>query len=113
MEYTLACIWCYYYDDGLEIYIYIYICHAGIIKERNKVSTTIKERNKVSTASAYYLEQRRARLIVDQRKNRQDRKRKQRQSASEGIIKKVKGDDAERRLAKQRQRMANHRARER
>jgi len=25
MEYTLACIWCYYYDDGLEIYIYIYI----------------------------------------------------------------------------------------
>ena len=49
----------------------------------------------------------------DQRKNRQDRKRKQRQSASEGIIKKVKGDDAERRLAKQRQRMANHRARAR
>ena len=52
----------------------------------------------------------------DRRKNRQDlkrmqrqsaRKRKQRQSASEGIIKKVK-DDAERRLAKQRQRMANH-----
>ena len=36
----------------------------------------------------------------------------QRQSASEGIIKKVKGDDAERRLAKQRRRMANHRARE-
>ena len=35
----------------------------------------------------------------DQRKNRQDCKRKQRQSASEGIIKKVKGDDAERRLA--------------
>ena len=49
----------------------------------------------------------------DQRKTRQDRKRKQRQSASEGIIKKVKGDDAERRLAKQQQRMANHRARER
>ena len=48
----------------------------------------------------------------DQRKSRQDRKRKQRQSASEGIIKKVKGNDAERRLAKQRQRMANHRARE-
>ena len=22
MEYTLACIRCYYYDDGLEIYIY-------------------------------------------------------------------------------------------
>ena len=49
--------------------------HASIIKERNKVSTTIKECNKVSTtikecnkvstASAYYLEQRRARLIVD------------------------------------------------
>jgi len=36
----------------------------------------------------------------DQRKNSQERKRKQRQSASEGIIKKVKGDDAERRLAK-------------
>ena len=32
---------------------------------------------------------------------------------SEGIIKKVKGDDAKHRLAKQRQRMANHRARER
>ena len=38
--------------------------HASIIKERNEVSTTIKERNKVSTASAYYLEQRRTRLIV-------------------------------------------------
>ena len=25
MEYTLACIWCYYYEDGLEIYIYVYI----------------------------------------------------------------------------------------
>ena len=36
--------------------------HASIIKERNKV---IKERNKVSIASAYYLEQRRAWLIVD------------------------------------------------
>ena len=50
------------------MYIYIYMCallaprHASIIKERNKV---IKERNKVSTASAYYLEQRRVRLIVD------------------------------------------------
>jgi len=22
MEYTLACIWCYYYDDGLEVCIY-------------------------------------------------------------------------------------------
>jgi len=54
------------------MYIYIYICiymcalpaplHANIIKERTKV---IKERNKVSTASAYYLEPRRARLIVD------------------------------------------------
>ena len=48
----------------------------------------------------------------DQRKSRQNRKRKQRQRASEGIIKKVKGDDAEHRLAKQRQRMANHRAHE-
>ena len=36
--------------------------HASIIKERNKV---IKVRNKVSTASAYYLEQWRTRLIVD------------------------------------------------
>ena len=35
-----------------------------------------------------------------------------RQSASEGIIKKVKGDDAEQRRAKQRQCIANHRARE-
>jgi len=56
----------------MYIYIYIYVRtsvprHAtcSIIKERNKVSTTIKERNKVNTASAYYLEQRRARLIVD------------------------------------------------
>jgi len=39
----------------------------------------------------------------DQRKSRQNHKRKQRQSASEVIIKKVKGDDAVRRLAKQRQ----------
>jgi len=21
MEYTLACMWCYYYDDGLELYL--------------------------------------------------------------------------------------------
>ena len=48
----------------------------------------------------------------DQRKSRQYRKRKQRQSTSEGIIKKVKGDHAERRLAKQRQRIANHRVHE-
>ena len=52
------------------MYIYIYVRtsvprHASIIKERNKVSNTTKERNKVSIASAYYLEQRRARLIVD------------------------------------------------
>jgi len=40
----------------------------------------------------------------DQRKSRQNRKRKQRQSTSEGIIKKVKGDDAEWQLAKQQQR---------
>jgi len=89
----------------MYIYIYIYMCALPL--------RFIKERNKVSTASAYCLEQRRAQLIVDGIKNRQDCKRKQRQSASEGIIKKVKGDDAERRLAKQRQRMANHRARER
>ena len=48
----------------------------------------------------------------DQCKSRQDQKRKQRQSWSGGIIKEVKGDDAKQRLAKQRQRMANHRARE-
>ena len=24
MEYTLACIWCYYYDDGLEITLYLH-----------------------------------------------------------------------------------------
>jgi len=49
----------------------------------------------------------------DQRKSKsvQDWKNKQRQSASEGI-KKIKGDDAEQRLAKQWQRMANLRARE-
>jgi len=41
--------------------------HASIIKERNKVT---KERNKVSTASAYYLEQRPARLIVECRGGR-------------------------------------------
>jgi len=23
MEYTLACIWCYYYDDGLEVEIIV------------------------------------------------------------------------------------------
>jgi len=49
----------------------------------------------------------------DQRKSRKKKtERKQRQSTSEGIIKRVKGDDAKRRLAKQRQRMANHRIRE-
>jgi len=35
----------------------------------------------------------------DQRKSRQDQKSNQRQSASEGIINKVKGDDADRQLA--------------
>ena len=44
----------------------------------------------------------------DQHKRNQRLERKQRQSASEGIVKKVKGDDAERRPAKQWQRMANH-----
>ena len=81
-----------------------------------------KERNKVSNASAYCREpQARAAWLIpkmvdcggDQRKSRQDRKRKQRQSVSEGIIKKVKGDDAKRRLANQQQCMANHRAHER
>ena len=49
----------------------------------------------------------------DQRKSKsvQDWKRKQRQSGSEGI-KKIKGEDAEQRRAKQRQHMANLRARE-
>jgi len=87
--------------------------------------TTIKKIKKKEidcNASAYCREHWRARhawfqmwLICggDQRKSRQDRKRKQRQSMSEGIIKRVKGDDAEPRLAKQRHRMANHRARER
>jgi len=44
-------------------------------------------------------------------KSVQDWKRKQKQSASEGI-KKIKGGDAERRRAKQRQHTANLRARE-
>ena len=48
----------------------------------------------------------------DQHKSRQNRKRKQRQSVSERIIKKIKGDDAEQQLAKQQQHMANHRAHE-
>jgi len=81
----------------------------------------IKECNKVNTASVYCREHQctRAWLVPkmadyggNQRKSRQDWKRKQRQSASEEIIKKVKGDDAKRRLTKQRQHMANHRARE-
>jgi len=30
MEYTLACMWCYYYDDGLETYIqHIYLKDGG------------------------------------------------------------------------------------
>ena len=81
----------------------------------------IKERNKVSTASAYCLEQWRARLIVDGISVKTDKTIKESRGratekesrASKGIIKKVKGDDAERRLAKQRKRMANHRAHER
>jgi len=74
----------------------------------------IKEHNKVSTASVYCGQDQHKNRQDRKRKQRQsDRKRKQRQSVSEGIIKKVEGDDAERRLAKQRQRMANHRARER
>ena len=78
----------------------------------------LKERNKVGTASAYCPEQRRARLIVDgisvktdktvkESRGRATEKRKRRRSASEGITKKVKVDDAERRLAKPRQHMAN------
>jgi len=42
-----------------------------------------------------------------QHKSKQNQKIKQRQSASEGITKKVKGNDTEQWLAKQRQRMAN------
>ena len=117
----------------MYIYIYIYIYVRTSVPRHASI---IKERNKVSTVSAYYIYISRATARAadcgqDQRKNRQDRKRKQRQSdrkrkqrqsdrkrkqrqsASEGILKKVKGDDAERRLAKQRQHMANHRARER
>ena len=34
MEYTLACIWCYYYDDGLEMQLkdfgYKLHAHAGL-----------------------------------------------------------------------------------
>ena len=41
----------------MYIYIYIYVCALPL--------RFIKERYKVSTASAYCLEQRRARLIVD------------------------------------------------
>jgi len=76
----------------------------------------IKERNKVSTASAYCLdlEQRRAWLIVDGISVKTDKTIKEsRDRARVKESKKVKGDDAERQLAKQRQRMANHRARER
>jgi len=30
MEYTLVCMWCYYYDDGLETYIqHIYLKDGG------------------------------------------------------------------------------------
>ena len=52
--------------------------------------------------------------MADCAEERQDWKRKQKQSTSDGIVKKVKGDgdDTERRLTEQRQRMANHRARE-
>ena len=102
----------------VSIYIYTYMCALP--------SCFVKECNKVSTASAYCHEHRRSwhgwfqRWLIpkmadwggDQRKSRQDWKRKQWQSASEGIIKEVKGYDAERRLDKQRQRMANHRAHE-
>jgi len=28
MEYTLACIWCYYYDDGLELINTAHVYHA-------------------------------------------------------------------------------------
>jgi len=48
----------------------------------------------------------------DLRKSRHNQKRKERQRMSEGIIKNVKGDDAERQLAKQQQPMANHRGHE-
>jgi len=70
---------------------------------------------KVSTASAYCREHRHAWhgwfqrwLNVEGISVNADKTRKE--SVSEGIIKKVKGDDAERQLAKQRQRMTNHRA---
>jgi len=59
------------------------------------LSHVIKERNKVSITSAYslvcvaWLIPKMADCGGDKRKSRQDRKRKQRQSASEGIIKKM------------------------
>jgi len=68
-------------------------------------SRSLMEHNKVSTASAYCRKHRHAQhgwsqrwLIVDgiSVKSRQDQKKKQRQSTSERIIKKAKGDDAER-----------------
>ena len=94
------------------MYIYIYMYTL--------LSRFIKERNKVSTASANCCEHRRAAWLIpkmadcgeDQCKSRQDQKRKQRQSMSEGIIKKVKGNDAKQRLAKQSPCMENHRVRE-
>ena len=77
-------------------------------------SRFIKERNKVSkhrrTRHGWF-----QRWLVVERisvKAGKTGKRMQRQSANEGIIKKVKADDAERRLTKQRQRMANHRTSE-
>ena len=83
----------------------------------------MKERNKVSTASTYCLEQWCAQLIVYGISIKTDKtvkesrgratEKKTEEERDEGIIKKVKGDDAKRRLAKQRQCMANHRARER
>ena len=45
MEYTLACIWCYYYDDGLEVQNEHDVCtliNVGSVSElyscRNNVS---------------------------------------------------------------------------
>jgi len=36
MEYTLACTWCYYYDDGLEVYLQIYLQRAALAHGRNQ-----------------------------------------------------------------------------
>jgi len=80
------------------MYVYIYMCAlpSRFIKECNEVSTA-----SMSIGACGMADSKMADCGGDQRKSRQDRKSNQRQSASasEGIINKVKGDDADRRLA--------------